>query len=168
LAISVWSFFEVWCVGVRVATGLPSVNDVAAIVGVMTEPRIFAARYVNGQGAWYPVAQRRKPSATEVIDRWLDVQDDEQEWLDTEAESFLYRIAEHVESGASEAEIAVAVRCACLAGWDWAPISILLGCDRAEARRRFGECDDGSTGSARGRFRFPKRWRPPAPRQSSE
>jgi hypothetical protein len=47
-----------------------------------------------------------------VIDRWLDVQDDEDEWLDTDAEPVLYGIAELVDGGASELENAAAVRCA--------------------------------------------------------
>jgi hypothetical protein len=108
-----------------------------------------------------------KPSAREVIDRWLDVQDDDRESLDTDAESLLYEIADLVDAGAAENELAAAVRCARLAGWDWAPISILLGRSNAEARRRFG-AGGGPPGGARGRFGIPKRWLPPAPRPSSE
>jgi hypothetical protein len=156
-------------ISVRVAAGLPFVNDVAAIVGVMTDPRLPAAHYRNNRNIRYPALERRYSSASAraVIDRWLDVQDDEHEWLDTDAESLLYGLADLVDAGASEDELKSAVRCVRLAGWDWGPIAVLLGCDREAARSRFGG-GDPSTETARGWFRFLRRWQPPRPRRSSE
>jgi hypothetical protein len=62
-----------------------------------------------------------------VIDRWLDLQDDESEAPDAEAEQVLYRIADLVDAGVPAAEVADAVSRARLAGWGPAPIAVLLG-----------------------------------------
>jgi hypothetical protein len=93
------------------------------------------------------------------------MQDDDREWGDVEAESLLYRIAELVDAGASEGAVAAAAEHAHLAGWDWAPIAILLGRDAGDVRRQFG----GVTPSrVRRRFRRVRGWHPPAPRDSAE
>jgi hypothetical protein len=107
---------------------------------------------------------------SELVDRWLDLQDEDRDWVEDRPESELYRVADLVVAGAPDAEVAEAVRHARLAGWGWAPLAVLLDVDVEEARRRFGVdgAGDGPLGSALRSIRGLRRWHPPRPRAGSD